>query len=163
MDWERLPTQTVDGRRTVLDHIGHRGSRWNCPCHPEERSYEGSAWTHLLRVRSVESARPTDRGSRPRATQCGIGWQWDILPDSPGLHFHPPVAGDSTHPLTGLVRSDITVDAPTHTIPLGHRVGGSQALGYPVANPADPANVLTVRDGPLAPRVVVPRAAWQFG
>jgi hypothetical protein len=91
-----------------------------------------------------------------------IGWQWDILPDSPGLHFHPPVAGDSAHPITGLVRSDITVDAPTPTIPLGHRVGASQALGYPVANPTDPANVLTVRDGPLAPRSVVPRSAWRF-
>ncbi|MFL5613940.1 MAG: alpha/beta hydrolase domain-containing protein [Gemmatimonadaceae bacterium] len=91
-----------------------------------------------------------------------IGWQWDILPDSPGLHFHPPVAGDSTHPITGLVRSDITVDAPTHVIPLGHRVGTSQALGYPVANPDDAGNVLTVRNGPLAPRIMVPRAAWRF-
>jgi hypothetical protein len=91
-----------------------------------------------------------------------IGWQWDILPDSPGLHFHPPVAGDSTHPITGLVRSDITVDAPTHVIPLGHRVGTSQALGYPVANLDDAGNVLTVRDRPLAPRVIVPRAAWRF-
>jgi hypothetical protein len=92
-----------------------------------------------------------------------LGWQWDILPDSPGLHFHPPAAGDSARPITGLVRSDITVDASTHTIPLGHRVGASQALGYPVANPDDTANVLTVRDGPLAPRTVVSRAAWRFG
>jgi hypothetical protein len=89
-----------------------------------------------------------------------VGWQWDILPNAAGLHFHPPVAGKS---ITGLVRSDITIDAPTHTIPLGHRVGASQALGYPVANPDDPANTLTVRDGPLAPRAVVPRAAWRFG
>ena len=91
-----------------------------------------------------------------------LGWQWDILPDTPGLHFHPPVAGDSAHPITGLVRSDITVDAPTRTIPLGHRVATSEALGYPVSDPDDPATVLTVRDGPLAPRITVPRATWRF-
>jgi len=91
-----------------------------------------------------------------------IGWQWDILPSSPGLHFHPPVAGDPAHPITGLVRSDITIDAPTHTIPLGHRVATSQALGYPVAEPNDRVNVLTERDAPLAPRRVVPRSEWRF-
>ena len=99
---------------------------------------------------------------RQGLTVVSLGWQWDILPDAPGLHFHPPVAGDAAHPITGLVRSDITVDAPTHTIPLGHRVGTSEALGYPVSDPNDPATALTVRDGPLAPRTTVPRAAWRF-
>jgi hypothetical protein len=91
-----------------------------------------------------------------------LGWQWDILPGAAGLHFAPPVAGDPAHQITGLVRSDITIDAPTHTIPLGHRVGTSQALGYPVSDPLDGANVLTVRDDPLAQRRVVPRAQWRF-
>jgi hypothetical protein len=91
-----------------------------------------------------------------------LGWQWDILPGAAGLHFAPPIAGDAAHPITGLVRSDITIDAPTRSIPLGHRVGASQALGYAVSDPADSANVLTVRDDPLAPRRVIPRAEWQF-
>lgn len=91
-----------------------------------------------------------------------IGWQWDILPGTSGLHFAPPVAGDSAHRITGLVRSDITIEAPTRTIPLGHRVATSQALGYAVSDTADAANTLTVRDGPLAPRTVIPRAAWRF-
>jgi hypothetical protein len=60
------------------------------------------------------------------------------------------------------VRSDITVDAPTRTIPLGHRVATSQALGYAVSDTADPENSLTVRDDPLAPRRVLPRASWRF-
>jgi len=87
-----------------------------------------------------------------------VGWQWDIPAGDGPLHFHPPVV----HGVTGLVRSDITVDAPTTTIPLGHRVGTSQAVGYPVSDPDGPANVLTVRDGPTAERRVVPRAAWRF-
>jgi hypothetical protein len=89
-----------------------------------------------------------------------LGWQWDILPGEGPLHFHPPSLGPS---VTGLVRSDITVDAPTTTIPLGHRVGTSQALGYAVSDTADAANVLTVRDGPTAERRVVPREKWHFG
>ncbi|HUQ45384.1 MAG TPA: alpha/beta hydrolase domain-containing protein [Gemmatimonadaceae bacterium] len=91
-----------------------------------------------------------------------LGWQWDILPGANALHFHPPVAGDTAHPITGLVRSDITIEAPTYSIPLGHRVGASQALGYAVSDPSDSANVLTVRDGPLAPRRIIPRAEWRF-
>lgn len=91
-----------------------------------------------------------------------IGWQWDILPGTSGLHFGPPVAGDAAHPITGIVRSDITIDAATHTIPLGHRVSTSQALGYAVSDTADAANTLTVRDAPTGPRTVIPRSAWRF-
>lgn len=91
-----------------------------------------------------------------------LGWQWDILPKASGLHFHPPVAGEAAHPITGIVRSDITVDAPTHTIPLGHVVGSNLALAYPVFDTADATNQLTVRDGPVAPRHVIPRSEWRF-
>ena len=91
-----------------------------------------------------------------------LGWQWDILPGGTGLHFNAPVAGDAARPITGLVRSDITIDAPTRSMPLGHRVGTAQALGYPVADPADSANSLTVRDDPLAPRRTIARGEWQF-
>jgi hypothetical protein len=91
-----------------------------------------------------------------------LGWQWDVLPGASGLHFTPPIAGDAVHPITGLVRSDITIDAPTRSIPLGHRVGGSQALGYPVLDPLDTANTLTVRDEPQGARRVVPRGQWRF-
>jgi hypothetical protein len=87
-----------------------------------------------------------------------IGWQWDVLPESTGLHFGPPVATG----ITGLVRSDITVDAPTRAIPLGHRVSTSQALGYPVSDTADAANTLTVRDDPLGARRTIARSAWRF-
>ena len=78
------------------------------------------------------------------------------------MHFHPPVAGDAAHPITGLVRSDITVDAPTHWIPLGHVVGANMALAYPVSDTRDAKNQLTVRDGPTAPRQVLARKTWRF-
>lgn len=104
-----------------------------------------------------------------------VGWQWDVPAETPGLHFGAPVACATVAPraaapdaspcarsLTGRVRSDITVDAPTRVIPLGHRVGASQAVGYPVADLREPTAVLTVRDGPRAPRTVIPRDRWRF-
>ena len=91
-----------------------------------------------------------------------VGWQWDVMPGGGRLVFHPPVAGDPTHPITGLVRSDITIDQQTMVIPLGHRVGASEAIGYPVALPNDPANVLTARDSETGPRTVIPRTQWRF-
>jgi hypothetical protein len=93
-------------------------------------------------------------------TIVALGWQWDVPPGGSALHFHPPSVGSAARPVTGLVRSDITVDAATKTIPLGHFLGN--AVGYPVANPNDPTNTLTARDTPTGQRTVVPRNQWQF-
>jgi hypothetical protein len=95
-------------------------------------------------------------------TIVAIGWQFDLPPQPSLLHFTAPPAGDREHPVTGLVRSDATIDAPTKTMSLGHTVGASRAVGYPVADPDDPANVLTVRDDPMGERLIVPRASWRF-
>jgi hypothetical protein len=99
---------------------------------------------------------------RRGVTIVAIGWQFDLPAQAGPLHFNPPPVDDKDHPVTGLVRSDLTVDGPTKTMSLGHTVGTSRAVGYPVADPADPSNVLTVRDGPVAERRVVPRASWRF-
>lgn len=129
----------------------------------------GGMTVGVFQLNAQRSASPADSAYygdafllRRGYTVVMLGWQWDILPGAAGLHFAPPVAGDAAHPITGLVRSDITIDAPTRTIPLGHRVGTSQALGYPVSDPLDSANTLTVRDDPLGARRVVPRGQWQF-
>ena len=129
----------------------------------------GGMTVGVFQLGAQRNQQPTDSAyygdgflQRQGYTIVMLGWQWDVLPDANGLHFLPPVAGDATNPITGLVRSDITIDAPTNSIPLGHRVGGSQALGYPVSDPDDPTATLTVRDAPLAPRRVIPRGDWQF-
>jgi hypothetical protein len=93
-------------------------------------------------------------------TIVALGWQWDVPAGGNALHFVAPPAGSPARPITGIVRSDITIDEPTNTIPLGHSLAG--AVAYPVANPNDPVNVLTVRDGPTGPRTVVSRGDWQF-
>jgi len=94
------------------------------------------------------------------ATIVALAWQWDVPPGGNALHFTAPAVGSPAHPITGLVRSDITIDAPVNTIPLGHSLAG--AIGYPVADPDDRVNVLTMRDSPTGPRTTIPRSEWRF-
>lgn len=94
-------------------------------------------------------------------TIVALGWQWDVPPGANLLHFQAPRVGSPARPITGLVRSDITVDAPTNELSLGYSLGVG-AVAYPVANRNDPINVLTVRDNPTGPRTIVPRSEWQF-
>jgi hypothetical protein len=96
-------------------------------------------------------------------TVATLGWQWDV-PDLPNLlHLYAPVAKNGAESITGLLRDDFTPIAKSTEWPLGHitqgHVGGTE---YPVADPADPRNALTVRDTPYGPRQTIPRAAWSF-
>lgn len=93
-------------------------------------------------------------------TIVALAWQWDVPPGGTALHFTPPRVGNAAHPVTGLVRSDITVDSATTWIPLGHSL--APTLAYPVADERDPANSLTVRDDPIGPRRIIPRGEWRF-
>jgi len=95
-------------------------------------------------------------------TVVALGWQWDVQPGGSALHFRAPPVGSAANPVTGLVRSDITIDAPTTSIPLGHSLAAG-ALAYPVADPNDPVNTLTVRDTPTGVRRIIPRGNWRFG
>ena len=97
-----------------------------------------------------------DRG----ATIVALAWQWDVPPGDNALHFTAPAVGSASRPVTGLVRSDITIDSPVNEIPLGHSLAG--AIGYPVADPKDQVNVLTVRDTPTGARTTIPHSEWQF-
>jgi hypothetical protein len=91
-------------------------------------------------------------------TLIWLGWQWDV-PDQPGLlRLHVPTAGTSDGSLEGLVRADWTVDYDSAVLFLGHR--GHRP--YLPVSPNHPDHMLTVRDGRLAPRLVVPRDQWWF-
>ena len=94
------------------------------------------------------------------ATIVALAWQWDVPRVGSALHFDAPSVGSARHPITGLVRSDITVDSATRSIPLGHSL--APTLAYPVADKDDPANVLTVRTDPTGPRTIIPRDEWRF-
>ncbi len=91
-------------------------------------------------------------------TVIWVGWQHDVPRRAELLRLHAPVATLDGEPIRGLTRADWTVDIPTTTLALGHR----DHIAYPVVDPADSANVLTVRDGRLAPRRPLPRERWRF-
>src|SRR3954469_17597279 len=93
-------------------------------------------------------------------TIVALAWQWDVPPGGNALHFLAPRVGSAARPITGLVRSDITIDSAVTWIPLAHSL--APTLVYPVANENDSANVLTVRNDPVGPRTAIPRGDWRF-
>jgi hypothetical protein len=95
-------------------------------------------------------------------TVVSLGWQWDAA--GPGaLRLYAPIAKDHDRTISGLLRGDIMLPTRTGEIPLGHlmvgNIGGSE---YPVAQPDDPRNTLTVRDTREGKRSIIPRSEWQF-
>lgn len=91
-----------------------------------------------------------------------LGWQWDA-DGADALRLFAPVAKENGKTITGLLRGDLMPSKVMLEIPLGHLILGSiGGIEYPVAAPDDPRNVLTVRDSRDLPRVVIPRAEWQF-
>jgi Alpha/beta hydrolase domain len=96
-------------------------------------------------------------------TLVSIGWQWDA-PGQDDLKLYAPIAKEGGKRITGLLRGDVMLPQEREEIPLGHLiVGRLGGLEYPVANPGDPRNVLTVRDSRDAKRTVIPASRWQFG
>ncbi|MGZ3551929.1 MAG: alpha/beta hydrolase domain-containing protein [Vulcanimicrobiaceae bacterium] len=91
-------------------------------------------------------------------TLVWVGWQFDVPQQANLLRLHAPVVTENGKPVTGLVRDDNVPSERGIYMDLAHR----DHVPYPVADPNDPANVLTVRDGVDAPRTVIPRTAWQF-
>ena len=95
-------------------------------------------------------------------TFVSLGWQWDAVGDD-ALRLYAPIAKENGKTITGLLRGDLMPSREMGEIPLGHlitgRMGGTE---YPVADPDDPRNVLTVRDSRDAARTVIPRSEWQF-
>jgi hypothetical protein len=91
-------------------------------------------------------------------TLLWVGWQFDVPPGDDLLRLRVPVASLSGEPIRGLVRSDFVVARRTADASLADR----EHQAYPVADPEDPAAVMTVRDGVDGGRQVVPRERWRF-
>jgi Alpha/beta hydrolase domain len=113
---------------------------------------------------------------RRGVTVIWIGWQWDVRDDKGLMRLYAPVAHDpppakvsaddafnQPQSITGLVRSDFVVTEKQDEQPLGHLISGQiGGTEYYCWKTHDPANVLTVRDGPMEKRRVIPRSEWEF-
>ncbi|GAC1630857.1 MAG: alpha/beta hydrolase domain-containing protein [Candidatus Acidiferrum sp.] len=95
-------------------------------------------------------------------TLVSLGWQWDAV-GLGTLALRAPIAKDHGKAITGLLRGDFMPSEKMDEIPLGHlmqgRIGGAE---YPVSEPDDPRNSLSVRDSREAKRTIIPRSEWQF-
>ena len=91
-------------------------------------------------------------------TLVWVGWEFDVPPKDNLLRLYAPVATNNGQPVLGLVRSEWEGDERVTTIPLGDR----SQIGYAVADPADVANRMLVRDAVNGERRTVPRNLWTF-
>jgi hypothetical protein len=85
-----------------------------------------------------------------------MGWQWDV-PEGM-MRMDMPIATDHGNKITGLVRGNFVPNTKSDSGPLtdrGHRA-------YPVDDPENAENVMTVRDRPADAPHVIPRQKWRF-
>ena len=92
-------------------------------------------------------------------TLLWLGWQFDVPNREGSVRAYPPIARAADGgPIQGLVRSDFEPVEKTFEASLADR----GHMAYAVADPKDPANVLTVRDSAEGPRRTIPRDQWDF-
>ncbi len=91
-------------------------------------------------------------------TLLWMGWQWDV-PDRPGtMRMEMPIATENGRRITGLVRGNFILNERAQTASVADR--NHQA--YPVLDPNNADNVMTVRDNPTSRGQVIPRSRWHF-
>src|SRR5262249_13491001 len=95
-------------------------------------------------------------------TVAWCGWQWDV-PRGPGfVGLSAPEATDNNGVSVGSpVRIEVLTDVPLADHKLADSTGDFRR--YRVADPDDPAAVLSERDWWDGPRRVVDRSRWGFG
>ena len=115
--------------------------------------------------RAISSLQPTTADEmgdgfllREGFTLLWVGWQHDTPLIENQLRTYPPIATDNGKVIEGIVRSDIIVSEKTYS----HSLGNRNHIAYPVSNPLDPRNKMTVRDGISGPRQNISRDDWQF-
>jgi hypothetical protein len=105
-------------------------------------------------------------------TLIWFGWQQDLIEGGGRLRMTPVVARNQDgSPITGIVRSELAVNAAASELPLGAGLrSGTIHTGYPTASMDNGAPfadgfvpTLTMRAREQAPRVPVANAEWRFG
>src|SRR5262249_24257626 len=92
-------------------------------------------------------------------TLLWMGWQWDVPERAGVMRMEMPIAREADgRRITGLVRGNFILNERAATAPLADR--NHQA--YPVVDPANVENRMTVRDEPAAKGAIVPRSKWRF-
>jgi len=98
-------------------------------------------------------------------TVAWLGWQFDLEDMQQRMRLAAPMVKlPAGKEIRGVVRGDFTPVEKKMDWPLGHiMLGPNGGVSYPVDGPANPQNILTVRDTPTGKRETIPRTQWSFG
>jgi hypothetical protein len=141
------PKDMVKGNQAVLFEVSNRGGRG---------------------ILSLVNGRENEYGDgflmRQGYTVAWVGWEFDLSSQGERLRLTAPIAHDpGGKEIHGLVRSDFTPSQKRDDWPLGHiLLGPDGGNSYPVDDPENGSNKLTVRDTPTGERKTIPRSDWSF-
>lgn len=143
------PSDPEGGNRRLFFDYGNRGNKRalqyfnDAPATNDPRSLPDAGNGFLFR-----------RGY----TMVWAGWQADLLAGDGRLLLDVPVATDAGQPVTGLVRTEFTVESVgIDTLPLS---GATSTRSHPVAAPGQAH--LTRRRYPFDVREEIPASGWSF-
>jgi hypothetical protein len=143
------PKQIERGNGTVLYEVSNRGGK-------------GMLGFYNHAAGSLDPASEREMGDgflmKQGFTLLWVGWQFDPPQRDGLLRVYVPSATDNGKPITGIVRSEIIVSRVTAAASLADR----DHVAYPVADPEDRANTLSVRDTIEGPRRFIPKSDWKF-
>jgi hypothetical protein len=143
------PKQIERGNGTVLYEVSNRGGK-------------GMLGFYNRATGSLNPTSEAEMGDgflmKGGFTLLWLGWQFDPPQREGLLRVYAPIATDNGKPIVGVVRSEVIVARTAFDASLADR----EHIPYPVANPDDPANTLTVRDTIEGPRRLIPRSEWRF-
>jgi hypothetical protein len=125
---------------TFFNHASAEGRKWDAP-DPTSESHLGDGFL-----------------MRNGFTLLWVGWQFDVPMNGDNLRAYLPATVDDDGAIEGFARSDFVVTETTYDFTLGDR----NHIAYPVVDPEDAANVLTVRDSVEDDRQLIPRDQWMF-
>jgi hypothetical protein len=141
------PKDMAKGNQAVLFEVSNRGGRG---------------------ILSLVNGRENEYGDgflmRQGYTVAWVGWEFDLSSQGERLRLTAPIAHDpGGKEIHGLVRSDFTPSQKRDDWPLGHiLLGPDGGNSYPVDDPENGSNKLTVRDTPTGERKTIPRSDWSF-
>jgi hypothetical protein len=140
------------------------------------RGNKGGLWTSRLNIGVVGGNEPITAGDgflqNMGYTIVWSGWQPDVLPGNDRMTMRVPIAQNPDgSSITGIVRSEFNVSAPTTTLNLGSgRYSGLTHASYPTVSldnltplPDGFLPTLTVRTLEQHPREPIANTEWAFG
>lgn len=156
------PVDPAKGNRTLLYELVNRGDKY------------AIGYTFNIGAQGGNEAADAGDGFLQRLgyTLVWSGWQADVLPGDGRLTMRVPVARNPDGSrITGLVRAELVVRAPTTTLPLSAGwFTGLRHASYPTVSLDNRTPLsdgflpsLTVRAREQGPRVPIPNTQWAFG